>query len=249
MNNKKAQLTIFIILAIIIVSAIIVFFLLIKPDSEIPQEINPKTSVQKCVKGAIELSIQKILDNGGILGSKKSVQYDGENYTFLCYQADYYLSCYNLFPMLNEIIEEEIKSDTKTEVQNCFNLMKEDFEGKGFSVSGGATNYSIEIVPGGINVKLDKKMQISKEESSQNFENFDTNIISSLYELIKISKEIVNSESEYCNFEYNGFMLLYPKFKIWRIEYNNNRIYKVIDRVSGNEFKFSVRSCAYPPGI
>ncbi|MCK5342111.1 MAG: hypothetical protein KAR20_01840, partial [Candidatus Heimdallarchaeota archaeon] len=86
-------------------------------------------------------------------------------------------------------------------------------------------------------------------ESSQNFEDFDTKILSPIYELIKIARDVVNSESQYCHFEYNGYMLLYPKYDIRRIDYQDSKIYRLIDRRSEMEFKFAVRSCAFAPGI
>jgi len=67
--------------------------------------------------------------------------------------------------------------------------------------------------------------------------------------LVRIARDVVNSESQYCNFEYNGYMLLYPKYDIRRIDYSDSKIYRLIDRLSGDEFRFAVRSCAFAPGI
>ncbi|MDP2947249.1 MAG: hypothetical protein Q8N88_03975, partial [Nanoarchaeota archaeon] len=196
-----------------------------------------------------EDSANKILANGGIINQGLSVQHRGINYSYLCYQGDYYLPCYNLYPMIFEKIENDIVLDTRREIQNCFNKLKEDFESRGFMVNGDATNYSIELLPGRIKVNLNKRMQISKGESSQSFNDFGAEILSPVYNLAGIAREIVNGESQFCNFEYNGFMLLYPKYKISRIDYDNSKIYKVTDRLTGREFRFAVRSCAYPPGI
>jgi len=88
-----------------------------------------------------------------------------------------------------------------------------------------------------------------KDGTVQNFENFDTSILSSIYDLVRVARDVVNSESQYCHFEYNGYMLLYPKYDIRRIDYDDSKIYRVIDRKSGEEFKFATRSCAMPPGI
>jgi len=151
--------------------------------------------------------------------------------------------------MLEFLIEDEIREDTKDEVQVCFDSMREDFENKGFDVSGGATTYSIDLLPGNVEIKLEKKIDLVRGDSSQNFEDFDTKILSPIYELTRIAREIVNSESQYCNFEYNGYMLLYPDYDIRRIDYRDSKIYRLIDRPTGAEFKFAVRSCAFAPGI
>jgi len=69
------------------------------------------------------------------------------------------------------------------------------------------------------------------------------------FDLVRVARVIVNSESQFCHFEYNGYMLLYPEYDIRRIDYQDSKIYRVIDRRTGSEFKFAVRSCAFAPGI
>jgi len=248
--KNKAQVTIFIIIAIVIILGIIMIFLLKGgPLIDKPSDSNPVEFVQDCVRDAVDNSVQKMLANGGQRSPSWAISYKGEEWNYLCYQADYYLGCYNLHPMLELQIESEIVEDTKTSVQGCFNLMKEDFEKKGFVVSGGPTNYSVDLLPGSVEIKLRKKLNLEKEGSSQSFEIFDTTILSPIYELVRIAREIVNSESQFCNFEYNGYMLLYPEYNIRRIDYRDSKIYLLIDRKSKQEFKFAVRSCAFAPGI
>jgi hypothetical protein len=247
--NKKAQVTIFIILAVIIVAIVVILFIFLRPEKQEPALLNPRNTVQKCAAETIEKTLSKILDTGGVLSPQNKLQYNSHNYTYLCYQGDFYLPCYNLYPMLNQRIEEQLRDDTRNDIQNCFNYLREDFEKEGFSVSGGPTNYSIELLPGMIRVNLNKKIDISKGQAAQSFQKFDTEINSPLYELTRIVSEIVNSESQYCNFEYNGYMLLYPDYKITRIDYDGSKIYEVIDKTSGKKIKFAVRSCAFPPGL
>ena len=104
-------------------------------------------------------------------------------------------------------------------------------------------------MPGIVEINLRKDIGLVHGDSSQNFENFDTKILSPIYELVRVARDVVNSESQYCNFEYNGYMLLYPTYKIVRTDYRDSKIYSLIDRRSDMEFKFAVRSCAFAPGI
>jgi hypothetical protein len=248
--KNKAQVTIFIIVAIVIVVGVMIIFLIKgKTEVERPANFNPKDFVQDCVRGIVENSVQKILKNGGQRVPSQSIFYQGEELNYLCYQADYYLGCYNFHPMLESLVENEIMEDTKAGVQECFNLMKEDFENKGFEISGGATNYSIDLLPGSVEIKLSKKLSLIRDGSSQSFENFDTRVLSPIYELIRIAREVINSESQFCHFEYNGYMLLYPDYNIRRIDYRDSKIYFLIDRRTKAEFKFAVRSCAFAPGV
>ena len=95
---------------------------------------------------------------------------------------------------------------------------------------------------------LNKSIKISKGEGAQSFSNFDSFVLSPLDGLIDVAYEIVNQEAQYCHFDYNGFMLLYPEYDIDRIEYDYSRIYIITDRRSGKVFRFAVRSCAWKHG-
>jgi len=247
---KKGQVTIFIILAIIVVVGVIGSMMFLGDrEADTATSINPKQVVQKCVGDAVEKSVEKMLYNGGQRIPSHAIMYQGDEYNYLCYQADWYLSGYNLHPMLEHSIEDEIREDTKVEVQSCFDRMKEDFEDRGFDISEGKLNYSIDLLPGQIKINLNKRMNFVKGGSSQSFESFDAKILSPIYELVRIVREIVNGEAQYCYFEYNGYMLLYPEYNIKRIDYSDSKIYTVTDRRTGEEFRFAVRSCAFAPGI
>lgn len=248
--RKDGQVTIFVILAIVIVAAVIFLFIFLRePESSPAEGVGLGSFIQRCAEESIENSVDLILKNGGEINPTQTIYYGGENYTYLCYQEDYYLPCYNLYPMLYEIIEEEIKENTRDDVQDCFNEMREDYQSRGFSVQGGAGDYSVSLFPGNVKVNLKKKIEISDRDSSQSFEEFGFEIVSPIYELASITREIVNSESQYCYFEYNGYMLLHPEYKIGRIDYGGSKIYNVLDRQTGKEFKFAVRGCVSPPGI
>ncbi len=248
--NRRAQVTIFIIVGIVIVVGILMaIYLMGDIDTDTPMDSNPKVSVDKCVRDAVEESIDKMLFNGGEIVPSQTILYQGDEWNYLCYQADFYQACHNIHPMLEIQIEKEIFNDTQMKVQDCFNLMREDFENRGFDVKGGTTTYSIDLLPGYVAINLKKRIDISKGETAESFENFETRVVSPIYDLVQVAREVVNSESQFCNFEYNGYMLLYPQYNIKRIDYTDSKIYRLIDRKSGDEFKFATRSCALPPGI
>ena len=59
--NRRGQVTIFIIIAIVIVTVILLFVFLRKEINPAnPQEENPKSFIQGCVKDAVENSLYKI---------------------------------------------------------------------------------------------------------------------------------------------------------------------------------------------
>ena len=249
--RKKGQVTIFIIVAIVIVVGVIgALYFIGGVDVDAPSELGPKVFIDKCVREVVEESVEKMLKNGGERVISHGIGYQGNEYNYLCHHADNYAGCYNLHPMLEEQIEREIYLDTKDAInEECFDTMREDFEVRGYDVTGKNTVYSIDLLPGNIEINLKKKFNISKGETTQNFENFNAKISSPIYDLVRITRDIVNSESQYCYFEKDGYMLLYPKYDIQRINYMESKVYEVIDRESEIGFKFAVRCVVLPAGM
>lgn len=248
--NKKGQVTIFIIVSILIIAGLIAaLWFLGKFSMQEKEKLTPRTFVQKCVRDAVFPSVEAVLQGGGRVNPDFYKLHEGKKYNYLCYAKNYYESCVNHYPQLKEIVEQEIKSASRKKVQQCFSQMEEEWKSRGFSVESDVMDFEIILVPKRVVIKLSKNMRFVKGDDSQSFNEFDTAVLSPLYDLVYVAREIVNQESEYCNFEYGGFMAFYPNYNIKKIDYDESKIYKIIDRSSGNEFKFAVRSCALPPGI
>jgi len=240
---------IFIIVGLMIVVSILTFMFLMRDGGDVlaPSDMGPRDFIVDCVGDIVADSAVQIMRNGGEVFPSSHVMYEGEIWNYLCYTEEYHVGCHNIHPILEMQIEKEIEQDTANGVQGCFNLMKEDHESKGFSVSGGVSEYSIDLVSGYIRINLKKDIEISSSTGNSRFVDFNEEIISPAYELIQVVRRVVNDESVFCDFEYNAYMMIYPRYHIWRTDYRNNKIYSVTDRVSGEEFKFAVRSCPYPP--
>ena len=249
-KDKKAQVAIFIIIAIlIVVSVIIALWFFGRNTAELPKSLNPDQFIDKCVRDAVEPSVEAVLAGGGRVEPDFYKQYNGDPYNYLCYQKNYYLACINHYPQLKAIVEEEIRADSDQRVRDCFNSLKQELESKGFSVVEEELEYNIKLVPKIVKININKKFNIFRGETAQSFESFNAELMSPLYELVMVARDIVNQESQYCNFEYNGFMLLYPEFDIKRISYEEELIYKIMERRSGKVFRFAIRGCAFPPGF
>lgn len=243
-------MTIFVILGVVILASVLLVWLLsggIEVSSESSDD--PRVLVRSCVEELFEESLEGILLGGGEIEAELGILYQGDVWNYLCYQGDYYLSCYNLHPMLEQEVEAELVADTVDGVQECFNLMRSEYEEMGYDVSGGTTEYSVDLLPGFIEVTLDKDVAISGDDENLAFDDFGFEFESEIYDLVEIARLIVNDESQYCNFEYNGYMLLYPEFDISRIDYKDSKLYSIMDRESGEVFRFAVRSCAMAPGM
>ena len=249
-RNVRGQVTIFILVGIVIVVAIILFFFLQKNFQVSTFEVeNPQSFIRSCVTDTIIETEAVLLSNGGEISPTHAIPYFEETYNYLCYQEDYYLGCYNTHPQLEKSVEAQILMNTQDSVENCFTLLEEEYSSRGFLVTFGDLDYSIDLVPGSIDVSLERSVVISRGDSSQEYTIFSFEVLSPLYDLIEVARLIINDESQFCNFEYTGYMLLYPQFSISRIDFEKSKLYDVVHRDSSKNFKFSVRSCAFPPGI
>jgi hypothetical protein len=247
---KSGQVTIFVIVGVVaIVGIIAALFFVGKVGVTIENLDNPRLMIKSCVEDLVEESLEKTMANGGLAMTDLGILHDGKNWTYLCYSGNYYSTCYNMHPMLEYQVEQQIVKDTEEGVQECFNSMREEYEDIGYDVKGEATDYIVDLLPNYVDIKLKKDIVLSYDGSSSTYSNFGFEVKSNIYDLVETARLIVNDESQYCNFEYNGFMLLYPDFNIRRISYKESRLYRVMSRESGEEFKFAVRSCAFPPGI
>jgi len=250
MDQKKGQVTIFIILGIVIVLAILAVFFFREDIIQIFKgDVEVQIQISSCVKEAIEPSIPKILDNAGDLEPELKIRYHGEEYNYLCYQKSDYLSCINTHPLLKKTATEALIEDTQEKVENCFTEVIEDLEARGYDVEEGELGYFLKLVPGDIIVTLKKTLEISREDTTESYEDFSFEITSRTYELLSLNSEIVNQEAQYCYFDYNSYMLLYPKYTITRTDYNFSKIYTILHEETNEKTKFAVRSCVIPPGI
>lgn len=251
--GKKAQVTIFIILGIIIVSSIAVLFFLDRGEIETPNSpktLGPRGFIQKCVTDIVEESEAEILANGMVPDPTLSIMYNGSNVTYHCYQANNYLPCYIVHPMLEDKIEEKLRQDFVSQVQDeCFDILLQDFTNKGYKVEDGQMKHELDILPGEVMVDISKPITISKGDTSESYENFNTKIISPLHGFIQVARQISKSESKVCDFEYTGYSILYPEYRIKAITRDYSKVYIVRNVEVNKEFSMATRSCAVPAGL
>jgi len=246
-KNKKAQVTLFVILAIVIIVSILVFSFFIQKRIITLNLNNPLAYIQKCTKDSVNSAVLILEENGGFIYNKSlSIMHQGQNYTYLCYYSGNYKSCVNQKPELISDMEKDIAQYVSRDVENCFSSYKSEMQKRGYSVELGEMNLSAEIIPGKIIIQTRRKLILNKESVSD-FEKFDAIVPSPLYQLAIISGEILRQESEFCNFNSDGYMVIYPNYNIYKIEYSNSVLYKIQDRKTKDSFLFAVKSCTFPP--
>lgn len=251
MESKKAQITIFIILALILIVGIIIIFLLRQaPKAEIVSEQNPQAFIESCTRDATQEALNLAMLHAGSLEPKGTVMYRGENITYLCYNTLYYKPCVNQQPMLIEHIEKEIQKYIEPRVSNCFQTLKTTLEPRYTVDMDEIWNLKAKLNPQGVEVVINRDFKMQRGESVRSFSLFKINVMHPIYRLAEIATEIVNAETRYCNFDTLGFMIIYPKYNVEKFRLSDSTIiYSVKEVSSQEEFKFGIRGCAIPAGF
>ncbi len=252
--KKRGQMTIWIIIAVFLAASVILFLFIERKASE-PIEVaveegNPKQFIKKCVENYADEAVAILLPQGGFIEPEQSIMYKGINVSYLCYNRGNYHPCINQHPMLLSEMQKVIENYVEPRVDSCFNELKTELEKRNFDVSMGEMEMNVALAPKRIYVDIQREMTISQRGESSSYDNFDVEIISPLYDLARIAMEIANQEAEYCYFEFVGYMILYPEFKIKKDSLSeSSSIYVIEDKKSGKIMNIAIRGCAIPPGL
>ena len=139
-EGKRGQVTIFIIIAIlIIVLGILIYLYYPKIFSKVSTETkNPSAYIQECMQQKIEDTVETISLQGGSVNPEFYYSYyngEGEDkIEYLCYTNQNYQKCIVQEPQLIAHIEQEILDTIEPSMENCFTLMVESYEKKGYDV-------------------------------------------------------------------------------------------------------------------
>lgn len=250
--NKRSQVTIFIIIAMIIVTIILIFLLWRKPTISISPAADPSAYIEKCTRDAVKEAIEILSEHGGDIKPEGSVMYKDKDITYLCYNANYYKPCINQRPLLIEHIEQEITNYIEPKVQNCFVGLRQELEKRNYDVSMGSMNKEdiiTELQTKKVIVTIDRKFEMIKHEETRKFDKFKAKISHPIYDLAEIAMEIVNQEAKFCYFNVNGFNANYLKFETRKDMIDDSKIYKIKEKASEKDFIFAIRGCVMPAGL
>lgn len=248
--QKRGQLTIFIIIAIVIIAAaVIVFLFWPRISSTFFQVEDPEEFIQDCLEEDLEKNVNIISKQGGSLNPTNSVMFRNDKIDYLCYTADYYLTCYMQKPLLKQSVEDEIKNSIKSSVDSCFSDLKNNLEDKGNNVVINKGEFSVELFPSRIRVLINYPLSISNQQGTTTEDEINININSNLYDLISIATSIANWEARYGDAETTVYMTYYPNIKVEKNLLNDgSKVYVITERNTNEEFKFASRSLVLPPG-
>jgi len=251
-TSRKAQVTMWIIIAIALVGAIVLFFSVQRGGiSGISgKEISPKPYIEDCTRQAAGKALDLMILQGGFIEPKNYKIYNDTKVTYLCENIGYYYPCVQQHPMFLTEMQEELKTNITSTISACFDSLKTNLEGRGSRVElSPEMNVSVEFAPDEVLVNLDRKIVVTKNEETTKVENVKVVLRSPIYNLGRVAMDIAGSEAKFCYFEYVGYGVLYPRFTIKPFAMSDStRIYTIIDTKTNKEMNIAIRGCAIPPG-
>jgi len=249
-ENKKGQVTIFIIIAVVIVVLGVLIYMFYPQIQEGLGfvEKNPQAFIQNCIEDKIKESITKLSSQGGSLSPEHYVMYNNEKIEYLCYTNEYYKTCVVQQPMLKKYIESEIQNEIKEEVEMCFDSMEENFQKRGYDVNLRKGAENVELLPKRVVATFNYSLTLTKGETEK-YDSFSVFLNNNLYELISIANSIITWEAKYGDAETTTYMNYYHDLKVEKKKQSDGTtIYIITDRNTENKFQFASRSVAWPPG-
>jgi hypothetical protein len=257
--EKRGQVTIFVIIGISVIAIIglLLFFFSknLSPDLTRSFEENQEDFLSQCIYDSLKEKIDIISEQGGYIKPKLKIefQFQGEEYaniSYLCYQQNYYLPCINQEPMFISHLKNEIKTEIKEDLEDCFDELKRGLEKKGYATQIELNDFEVDLRNEKVLIKTESLVKYTKSEDTKIQEDLEFSIVSNFYNLAILVQEITNQEAKFCNFEQTGYMMLYPEFEIEKFRTGDSTtIYTIKYRKTGERFRFAVRSCVIPPGF
>jgi len=259
-KNRKAQVTIFIIIAIVVIAAVVLFFTMTQTGKKIINsltggEIDVDGELQNCIRNNQKINdkINLIFLQGGSLAPQNYFSYNDTKVEYLCYTSEYLKTCYIQKPRLVNYAETEITKAIKQDIQECITSVEQDLKDNNYEVaSNKLSKIYTNLTPSKIIISTDYKLSVKKkgdEAGAKIFENVKFTKPSKVYDLIVLTTSILNYEAVYGNSDTLNYMLLYPDVKVEKTTFDPGiKVYRLTNRDTKDQFVFAVKSLGFPPG-
>ncbi|MGA2130276.1 MAG: hypothetical protein ABSG05_01515 [Candidatus Pacearchaeota archaeon] len=250
--EKRGQVTLFIIIAIVIIlAAVLVYFFIPKASTQTAFDVkNPQGFIQSCLQKTIEDKITTLSLQGGSLDPEFYFTYNGNNVQYLCYTNEYYKTCVVQPPILTQqYVESEIKNSITSDVSSCFDNLQQNYKNDGYTVNLDTGTTVVEILPNKVVTDFQNYTLTVTKGSTSTYNSFSVVLNNNLYELMGIANNIVEWEATYGDVSTSTYMTYYEDLKVEKMLQNDGtKIYILTDRNTGDKFEFASRSVVYPPG-
>jgi len=248
--EKKGQVTIFVIIAIIIIVAgILIYTFFPGIRSNFGESLkNPPAYMQSCLENELFDTIEILSLRGGSIDPPNYFLYENNRVGYLCFTNEYYKTCTVQIPFIEEHVENEIKLALENNVNFCLDSMKESYEKRGYNINLQKGDFEIDLEPKSIILDLNSKLSLQKE-GSEEYDSIRVSINNNLYELVNIAQSILDWETKVGDAETTIYMNYYHHLKVEKYKQSEGTtIYIITNRNTGEKFQFASRSLAWPPG-
>ncbi|MFH1064969.1 MAG: hypothetical protein V1734_00490 [Nanoarchaeota archaeon] len=253
MENKRGQITLFVILGIVIVAVIVLLIAFrrdIIPKAGTQENIdatmkNIEKGIKECLANAADSPIERIGLQGGYLATPEGSYrlWDSNPISYLCYNQAGVETCTNRF-LTRAKMENQLAEAIKNNLANC--LAIDDFADVGaFSsikpVYGGDMKLKVEVARESVNLELDYRIEVKGSDASRVKDKFEVVIRSPLGELYDVSQDILDAETTIGRFDQLTYML--QKMSAYTIQLQKpypDKIYQIKLREKDYVFQFAV---------
>lgn len=244
--EKRAQVTIFIIVAVVIV-AVFLAWVIYPRIKVIAGEVNPEAYMSACMLDELEDLLPVLQKQGGYSNPGLYMKYNGERVQYLCYTDEYYKPCVVQQPILVGHVQGEIKNRVEPAATACMQQLKQIYEKKGYEVSASGRELNVSVAPGMISLDFASNLIVTKD-GTQRFNSFKAGKNTKLYELLMTATSIVQFESTLGDSETLLYVKYYPDLIINKMKRDEGTVYRLKNVVSQDEFSFATKSLVWPQG-
>lgn len=250
--DKKGQVTMFVIVALIIVAVIFVVTLLNKSSVSLREQDfdNPEVYLSTCINERARVILDNMLDNGGLLSTEDKVLYNTREVSYLCKNINNFEPCINQFPLYVTRMEKEFDEAIQTDAEECFSSLLSELEDRNYEISSkGDVNIEAKFKPEVVSISFENEFIMTKSGESKKFSRFDTFVFTKIQSIGFVVNEILTQEAKWCYFSNDGFMILYPEYdiRVYMME-DTTKIYTVKNKKTDEVVEFATRGCALPAG-
>lgn len=251
--NKRGQIAIFVVIGIILVAGILLLAFLRNSNrigTTSVDSSNAEQYIGKCVRDSAQKALDKMIPQGGFVSPGDYKTYNNIKATYICKNVNSYEPCINQYPQYMHSVEQELVQQVRKDIGGCFSALTDELKRKNYDVTYTSPELNVSIKPEVVHTQILTKMTITKSAQTQNYDEFNVDLRSPIYNLIYTAQIIASQEAQYCYFEYVGYSLLHPEVSVKKFTMSDaSRVYTIRDSKTKIEMNIAVRGCAIPAGF
>jgi len=251
--EKKAQVTIFIILALIIFFAIVLYFILqnsLMNSASVSARENPAKYMEDCIKTPLENYLNNMSLHGGTVSNQNNLIYSKNKVEYLCY-TDKNNSLCNSKTSVTKKMEDELHNLMQKPIEDCFNNLGNYLSQMNYSQSSDVS-YTVQIVPNSVIVNISREVYYDQDSNRAHVSSFSEVDKSPTFDFLNFANLIVRHETacacgnESCTANVFDLTRQNTDFDISVfVAGTGEKVYTIRELNSGKTFRFAVRNCVF----